>query len=159
MEKSNREVRNQEELLEIINDCKVCRLGMVDNGMPYVIPMNFGYTLVESTITIYLHCANKGQKVEALEKNNRVCIEMDQMKELITGENGCDYSCYYESFIGMGNAIFIDDASEKAKAFDAIMKHQTGQDHFTYNDVVMAKTVIIKIPLSYYSGKKHSAPS
>ena len=44
MQKSNREVRDQEELLEIINDCKVCRLGMVDNGMPYVIPMNFGYT-------------------------------------------------------------------------------------------------------------------
>jgi len=145
--------------MEIINDCKVCRIAMVDNGMPYVIPMNFGYTLADSTITIYLHCANNGQKVEALEKNNRVCIEMDQMKQLITGEHGCDYSCYYESFIGMGNAIFIDDASEKAKAFDVIMKHQTGQENFTYDKQVMEKTVIIKIPLSDYSGKKHSAPS
>jgi len=39
------------------------------------------------------------------------------------------------------------------------MKHQTGQEDFTYDEGVMAKTVIIKIPLSEYSGKKHAAPS
>lgn len=84
-----------------------------------------------------------------------MCIEIDHMKQLITGENGCDYSCYFESFIGMGNAIFIDDADDKIKAFDAIMKHQTGQDDFNYEKQVINKTAIIEISLSEYSGKKH----
>ena len=133
MRRKNREIKNIEELLEIINGCKLCRIGMVDDGKPYVIPMNFGYQFEESAITIYLHSAKEGRKIQVLKSNNQICIEMDVMKELIAGEKGCDYSCHFESFIGNGHAVFLEDEASKTDALDAIMKHQTGRTDFNYD--------------------------
>lgn len=155
MRRANREVKSKFELIKIIEGCKVCRVGMVDNGKPYVIPLNFGYKIVDSVITIYLHSAKEGRKIGALTKNSTVCIEMDRMNELITGENGCNYSCYFESFIGEGQAVFLENTESKINALNAIMKHQTGRDDFSYDLRVLDKTLIIAIELSHYTGKRH----
>jgi nitroimidazol reductase NimA-like FMN-containing flavoprotein (pyridoxamine 5'-phosphate oxidase superfamily) len=155
MRRSNREVKDEAELIKIINGCKVCRVGMVDGDKPYVIPMNFGYQLQDSMITIYLHCAKDGRKTTLLEKNNQVCIELDQMKELITGEKGCDYSCYFESFIGEGPAVFIEDPASKINGLKIIMKHQTGRDDFSFDQHVVDQTTLIVVELTSYSAKRH----
>lgn len=155
MRRSNREVKDEAELIEIINGCKVCRVGMVDGDKPYVIPMNFGYQLTNSIITIFLHCAKEGRKIELLKMNNQVCIELDQMKEMITGEKGCDYSCYFESFVGSGRAVFLEDTESKINALNIIMKHQTGRDNFSYDQRVVDQTTLMAVELNSYSGKKH----
>jgi nitroimidazol reductase NimA-like FMN-containing flavoprotein (pyridoxamine 5'-phosphate oxidase superfamily) len=154
MRRANREVTELAELIEIINGCKVCRLAMVDNGEPYVVPLNFGYRQNDSVITIFLHCAKEGRKMDILKQNNQVCIEMDQMKELLSGEKGCDYSCYFESFIGIGQAVFIDDAAAKGQALQAIMKQQTGRNDFSFDQHVLDQTTVIAVELSSYSGKR-----
>ncbi|WP_373485136.1 pyridoxamine 5'-phosphate oxidase family protein [Acetobacterium malicum] len=155
MRRANREVTELAELIEIINGCKVCRLAMVDNGQPYVVPLNFGYHRDDSVITIFLHCAREGRKMDILKQNNQVCIEMDQMKELLSGEKGCDYSCYFESFIGTGQAVFLDDAAAKGQALQAIMKQQTGRDDFSFDQHILDQTAVIAVELSSYSGKRH----
>ncbi|KNZ40360.1 pyridoxamine 5'-phosphate oxidase family protein [Acetobacterium bakii] len=155
MRRANRKVTELEELLEIINGSKVCRVGMVDNGKPYVIPMNFGYQVVDEAITIYLHGAQEGRKIEVMKSNSQICIEIDTIKEIVTGENGCNYSCHFESFIGNGEAVFLDAEKDKVHALDAIMKRQTEQEGFNYDKRVMAQTEIIEIRLTEYSGKKY----
>jgi len=155
MRRANRKVTKLEELLEIINGSKICRVGMVDNGKPYVIPMNFGYRVADETITIYLHGAQEGRKNEILKNNSQICIEIDSIKEIITGENGCNYSCHFESFIGTGDAVFLAAEKDKEQALDAIMKRQTGQEGFRYDKRIMAQTEIIEIRLTEYSGKKY----
>ncbi|MBU4440225.1 MAG: pyridoxamine 5'-phosphate oxidase family protein [Acetobacterium sp.] len=155
MRRSNREVKDETELIEMIKGCKVCRVAMVDGDKPYIVPMNFGYQISGSAITIFLHCAKEGRKIELMKKNNQVCIELDQMKELITGETGCDYSCYFESFIGEGRAIFIETNEAKLSAFNSIMKHQTGRDDFSFDQRVVNQTTVIAVELSSFSGKRH----
>ncbi|MBU4540518.1 pyridoxamine 5'-phosphate oxidase family protein [uncultured Acetobacterium sp.] len=155
MRRSEREVKNETEILEIVNGCKVLRLGMVDAGRPYVVPLNFGYTIAGAVITIYLHCAKKGRKLEVLAKNNKVCIEMDRMTQLITGESGCDYSCNFESLIGEGQAVILTDEAEKIKALNHIMKHQTGRDDFSFEQRIVAMTTVIAVALQQYSVKRH----
>ena len=155
MRRANREVTELTDLIEIINGCKVCRLAMVDKGQPYVVPLNFGYRLTDAVITIFLHSAKAGRKIAILKQNNQVCIEMDQMKELLSGEKGCDYSCTFASFIGTGQAVFVDDAVAKAKALQTIMKQQTGRDDFHFDQQVFDQTAVIAVELSTYSGKRH----
>jgi len=155
MRRSEREVKNETEILEIVNGCKVLRLGMVDAGRPYVVPLNFGYTIAGAVITIYLHCAKNGRKLEVLAKNNKVCIEMDRMTQLITGESGCDYSCNFESLIGEGQAVILTDEAEKIKALNHIMKHQTGRDDFSFEQRIVAMTTVIAVALQQYSVKRH----
>lgn len=93
--------------------------------------------------------------MDILKQNNQVCIEMDQMKELLSGEKGCDYSCYFESFIGTGQAVFLDDAAAKGQALQAIMKQQTGRDDFSFDQHILDQTAVIAVELSSYSGKRH----
>lgn len=155
MRRKLREIMDTNELITIIEGCRVCRVAMVDNRSPYVLPMNFGYSFQNNEFIFYLHCAKEGRKIQVLTTNPHVCIELDTMKELITGADGCDYSCHFKSFIGFGEAIFVDDADEKQIALDAIMLRQTGKQSFTYNDRVMNQTRVIKVVLDSWSGKGH----
>jgi nitroimidazol reductase NimA-like FMN-containing flavoprotein (pyridoxamine 5'-phosphate oxidase superfamily) len=43
MRRSEKEITERSAIDEIINRCLVCRLALSDGGIPYVIPMNFGY--------------------------------------------------------------------------------------------------------------------
>ena len=36
------EVTNPEEILRILDSSRVLHLGLVDDGMPYIVPMNYG---------------------------------------------------------------------------------------------------------------------
>ena len=42
MRKANREIRDRDAVLAIIEEALVCRIGLADGGMPYIVPMNFG---------------------------------------------------------------------------------------------------------------------
>ena len=46
MRRSDREITDLGEILSIINDCKVIHLAMVDDGEPYLLPLNFGLSLI-----------------------------------------------------------------------------------------------------------------
>lgn len=151
MRRKDREVA-RENLTEIMEKCKVFRLGMVDGGQPYIVPLNFGYREKDGGLEIYFHCALEGRKVDILEKNPQVCFEMDCGHRLMTGETGCSYSYEYESIIGTGEAAILADDNEKAFALTAIMKHQTGEN-FEFTTQQVKNVGVWKITVENISGK------
>ncbi|HNU36390.1 MAG TPA: pyridoxamine 5'-phosphate oxidase family protein, partial [Methanomassiliicoccales archaeon] len=68
MRKAEREIMDQGELEEVIRRAEVCRLAMVDDGKPYIVPMNFGYR----NGCLYFHCAKEGRKLDVLRENPKV---------------------------------------------------------------------------------------
>ena len=72
MRRSDREITFIEEKLAVIEKNKVMRLAMADNGRPYVVPLNYGYTYENGTLTIYFHCAAEGRKIDILKTNSNV---------------------------------------------------------------------------------------
>ena len=42
MRRSDREITDLKEIVEIMRKCDVCRLALNDDGYPYIIPLNFG---------------------------------------------------------------------------------------------------------------------
>jgi len=92
MRRNDRAVDSLTEITSILEDCQVCRLAMCDEDMPYIVPLNFGYTLTDGVLTLYFHCAPEGRKVDILRRNPRVCFEMDIPRELTTGDIACAYS-------------------------------------------------------------------
>ena len=54
------EVTDPEVIRDILDSSSYLHLGLVDEGMPYVVPMNYGYTLEEGKLVLYLHSATKG---------------------------------------------------------------------------------------------------
>ena len=48
MRRKDREITSFDEQLKIIDQCDVVRLGLVDDeGYPYILPLNFGYEVVD----------------------------------------------------------------------------------------------------------------
>ena len=78
MRRKEREVKERAAIEEILRACKVCRLAMNgEDGVPYVVPLNFGYTWSGEQPVFYLHSAQSGRKLDLLDKDARVCFEMD----------------------------------------------------------------------------------
>ena len=42
MRKANREVKDRNEIIEIMKRCDVCRLVFNNGDYPYIVPLNFG---------------------------------------------------------------------------------------------------------------------
>ena len=57
MRRREREVVEPDEIRDIIEACKVCRLGFCEEGEVYIVPVNFGYDMKGKELTLYIHCA------------------------------------------------------------------------------------------------------
>ena len=70
MRRNDREITDSREILSIVNECKVIRLAMLDEqGLPYIIPLNFGYRFADGVFTFYCHSAREGRKLELLRRD------------------------------------------------------------------------------------------
>ena len=58
MRRKDREVKDFDRIAEIINGCDCCRLGLVDEGEAYIVPMNFGFDTADGKLNLYFHCAS-----------------------------------------------------------------------------------------------------
>lgn len=155
MRRKDRQVSDFDEILAIMNKCDVCRLAMVDNGKPYIVPMNFGYSVCENSITLYFHSAGEGRKIDILKSNPAVCVEMDCAHKLITGDKACDYTMDFESLIGNGTVEFVESDDEKVFAFTQIMQKYSDIGTFKFDENLLKRTTLFKVRVSDFIGKSH----
>lgn len=113
MRRKDREITDICAILELVSECKVCRLAMTDGGVPYIVPLNYGYEYADGALTFYFHSAKEGRKLEILKKNPAVCLELDGRGELVEAANPCAYGYTFASVIGTGNVEFIEYTEEK----------------------------------------------
>ncbi len=158
MTKREREVTEPEKILEILDRCKVLHLGLVDGDQPYIVPMNYGYTMEDGRLTLYLHAATKGYKLDLIRANPKVCFEMECDVQMFEGRVACQYGTTYKSLMGKGIAELIDDVEEKMEALSIFMKTQTGKD-FEFNERMVSIVSIIKIKVDEYSAKCRPLPA
>jgi len=154
MRRSDREVSNQEEIIEIIDRCVICRVAMVDDGKPYLVPLNFGYTLDQGKLTLVFHSAKSGRKIDIFRKHPDVCFEMDCDHALIDGERACDYSFAFSSVIGNGKVEFIEDEALKLEALKLLMKRQTGKENFEFSPREVHGVCVFTIVSDDFSTKR-----
>jgi len=151
MRRKEKEITDKSEMESIISSATVCRLAMVDDGLPYLVPICFGYR----DSTLYFHSALKGRKIDILKNNNRVCFEVDIDSEIVKGEKACDWGMRFRSVIGFGTASFVTDPDEKRQALDVIMSHYSEPgDTFRYADAKLKTTAIIKVDVEQMTGKQ-----
>ena len=156
MRRKDREVTEIDKILAIIDRCKVCRLGLCDNGRAYVIPLNFGYTFIEENLTLYFHSAPEGKKIDLIRKNNSACFELDCDHKLLEGDKAGSYSYAYSSVIGFGCIEFIENNTDKIFALNALMKHQTGNDkQHNFNDNDLDSVAVYKLTVDEFTGKQN----
>ncbi|HOU95711.1 MAG TPA: pyridoxamine 5'-phosphate oxidase family protein [Bacteroidales bacterium] len=152
MRRINQKIFDPKVVEDILLHSEICRLGFIDNDRAYILPFNYGY----KNNHIYIHCANKGKKLDLLKKNNVVCIEIEHTARIERAENACDWGTIYRSLVGYGEVEIITDNEQKRDAMDIIMKHY-GADSNTnmeYDSRKIDSLTILKIGITEISGKQ-----
>jgi nitroimidazol reductase NimA-like FMN-containing flavoprotein (pyridoxamine 5'-phosphate oxidase superfamily) len=149
MRRREKEITEHKTIEEIIRRSLVCRLALVDNGIPYIVPLCFGYR----ENSLYFHAATEGRKLEILRTNPAVCFEFDTDQEVIAGKNACHWGMKYRSVIGHGTATLVNDPQAKRTALQCIMEQYAGQGRFEFVSDTLQRTVIIKVDIKAMSGK------
>ncbi len=157
MTRREREVTDINEITKILNNAKVLHLGMVDGDEPYVVPMNYGYTLEGGKLTLWLHGAKRGRKLDVMRANPKVFFEMEYGIVPFEGEIACKYGIAYSSIMGRGTAEIIEDIEIKKSALSFLMKTQTGKD-FEFEDKMAAIVSIIRIDVAEFTAKHRPMP-
>ena len=148
MRKKERETRDPKVIESIVSRANVCRLAMCEEGLPYVVPLCFGY----EKGALYFHSATVGRKLENLKKNPKVSFEMDIDWELVRSGDRCNMR--YRSVIGFGDASLVEDLEDKRNALDLIMRHYH-QEPFAYPQATLKRTAIIKVEIEEMTGKAY----
>lgn len=155
--KRERQVTDPEQILHILDTGKVLRLGLSVKDEPYVVPMNYGYTMEDGRLTLYLHSSVKGRKLDMLRANPRVFFEIDCDHQPFEGQVACQYGMVYSSLMGRGTAAIVEDVEEKKQAMSILMKTQTDKD-FTFNERLVSIVAVIRIDVAEYTAKHRPLP-
>jgi nitroimidazol reductase NimA-like FMN-containing flavoprotein (pyridoxamine 5'-phosphate oxidase superfamily) len=100
-------VLSEREAWNVVNAGTLGRLGCVDDGEPYVVPINY----VASEGHIYSHSL-AGRKVQAMRKHSRVCLQVDRIQD--------DF--HWQSAIAFGNFEEVRNDSERRTILRKILE-------------------------------------
>ncbi len=150
MRRKDREVLGDENIAKIIEQCTTCHIAMVDDadaGMPYMIPMSFGYSLKDGALELYFHCAHVGKKLDCIRKNPHEDVY-------------CKSGRFYASVVGQGKAEIVEDSAEKCRGLSLLMERQAAgaqqsaaPHKFEFTPAQAAAVTVFKITSTCFTGK------
>ena len=88
----------KEETHSLLAESRIGRLGCIDAGAPYVVPVSY----VFDGDSVYIHSLI-GRKIRAMRENPRICLQVDQV----------DNDCRWRSAIAFGTYQEVTNEQER----------------------------------------------
>ena len=95
------------------------------DGSPYAVPVHF----IRMGGSVYLHGLPAGQKLDNIRADQRVCLTVWEMRELLLDgqERPCETNTSYVSAVLQGRAALVQDPEEKKVALAGLIGKYTPQ--------------------------------
>jgi nitroimidazol reductase NimA-like FMN-containing flavoprotein (pyridoxamine 5'-phosphate oxidase superfamily) len=141
----------------ILDEAFICHVGLVIDGQPYVIPMNYG----RGGDRIYLHGHRESRMLRHLAAGAEVCVSVTVLDGLVLARSACEHSVNYRSVVLFGVAHLVTDEAERLEALRCIT------DHFVPGRWAEARepgahelreVVVVSIPVDEASAKVRDEP-
>lgn len=152
------QIKSHQKIKEFLNQEHVGRISSIDeNGYPQIIPMNFVFL----NDFVYMHSHIKGEKIDNINRNNKVGFEVDRELEFLPSyfEDPKDASLadtLYVSVVIKGMASLVTDKEEKTLALNGLMKKyqpEGGYDPIQSSMRVLDAVAVIKVIPEVLYGK------
>ena len=156
MRRNDKAVKDIDAIKNIISKCQVVRVAMCKDDVPYLVPLNYGYEFKDGELILYCHCTNKGKKLDILDENPNVFIEIDNEKDVIAGNTSCAFGLEYFSIMSPGKVEFIHNIYDKIHGLNKIMEHYTAEDKNDFKNEALNKVFLLKITCTNLSAKSCS---
>ena len=157
MRRKDREITDFDAIVAIMQQCQVCRLALNDGTYPYIVPLNFGITAENGTVTLYFHCANSGTKLDLIAADPHAAFEMDCEPILASQREVGECTMSYKSVIGQGIISMVEESTEKLKALNVLVDHYHPEG-FAWNPVHLPVTTVFKLTVEGMTAKYRPMP-
>lgn len=154
MRRKDREVTDFPQIIRIIDECEIIRLGLADGDFPYIVPVNFAYTVRGQEVTFYIHGAMAGRKYELLTRKPLCSFEMDIPLQIDCIAETKAVTTRYRSVMGKASVQFLK-GEEKRQAIDIIMKRYGETRNFECSMSALPRTAVAKLTVLEMTAKEN----
>ncbi len=109
---------NNREINEVLQDQMLCRIAFKGDKYPYIAP--FQYVFVDGSL--YFHFTDYGRKMKLLEKDERVCVEIEQYTPDLSE---------YKFIVLRGSLKLVKDLSMRSKVLERMAEE--GKQRLSHN--------------------------
>jgi nitroimidazol reductase NimA-like FMN-containing flavoprotein (pyridoxamine 5'-phosphate oxidase superfamily) len=150
LRRTDKEITDRQLIDRVIGACQVCRLGLAQDNVPYIVPVSFGY----DGSALYFHTALSGRKLEFIAANPGVCFELEQGVTLMPhADSPCNWTFSYQCVTGYGTVSELVDTEEKNDGLLKIMR-QYAPGEWTFSPERLEAIRVWKIEIESISGKQ-----
>ncbi len=154
MRRKDREITDFNIMISIIDECDIIRIGLADGEFPYIVPVNFAYTVDENQqIKFYIHGAMAGRKYELMQKNQKCSFELDIPLEMDCIYEKKDVTMRYKSVMGTAEIRFLNGEEKQSAIDNIIMNRYDETRNFEYNKSVVRRTAVAELTVLSWTAK------
>jgi nitroimidazol reductase NimA-like FMN-containing flavoprotein (pyridoxamine 5'-phosphate oxidase superfamily) len=151
------------EVADILLSGIVAHVGIVENGLPVVIPMTYAFD--ESTPNaLYIHGSTDARILAGAERGAPACVTVTEIRGLVFSKTALNHSMVYRSVMGFGHMTEITDETRKAGVLRRMIERYfpgraEGRDFSAATGAHLAITRLVAIEVEAWSAKarKHGA--
>lgn len=158
MRRKDREINNFDEIIKIIEECQIVRLGLADGDFPYIIPVNFAYSIQDNQIFLYIHGARAGKKYKLLSENPLCSFEMDIPLKIDCVSKSKSVTMRYKSIMGKAKVTFLEGKDKQEVIDEIIMNRYQETRNFEYNKTAVAQTAVARLQVIEITAKANPIP-
>lgn len=153
MRRDDRQITDQQELDEILNQSKFIIIAMCIRNEPYIVTLSYGYDKIKKAL--YLHTGTEGKKMDFIAQNPNVCATVIEDGGYIAGECGHKY----RTIVLNGAISVVEDENEKMSGIDVLLNHLENnpgaiKENAVKNELLFQNTAILRLDIKNMVGKK-----
>jgi nitroimidazol reductase NimA-like FMN-containing flavoprotein (pyridoxamine 5'-phosphate oxidase superfamily) len=154
LRRKDREVSDLKTVGEILDRGRTCHLAFYGEDEPYVVPLCYGYQLVDGRLTLYFHAATEGKKLSLMRENPCVGFCVSTAGGITTGPVPCAWSMDFESVMGAGVLSEVSDETLRKRGMDLLMAHYGLTGEASYEPDMVKRTVVLCLKADRFSAKR-----
>lgn len=154
MRRSDREITDANEILDILRRCEVCHLAL-SGEYPYVLPLSFGFCRENGVLTLYFHGASEGEKLDRIKRDPRAGFALETNVRPCVSESPCGCTTGFESVVGFGTAFVVTGEAEREKGLTLLLRHYGYEGEPRFDPRVLEKTTVFKLTAERFTAKRH----
>ena len=115
---ANRGSYDRETIYAIVDEARICHVGFVLDGQPFVIPSIHA----RRGDDILLHGAKTSRLIKHAQKGNEICIAVTHVDGLVLARSAFHHSMNYRSAVLFGRGRLVEDPAEKMEGLRAVVE-------------------------------------
>ncbi|MGA2092256.1 MAG: pyridoxamine 5'-phosphate oxidase family protein [Sedimentisphaerales bacterium] len=153
MRRSERELKDNNDIEEILKNGKYATIALCNNNEPYIVTLNYGYDSANKVL--YFHAAKQGTKIDFIKSNPNACLTIIKDNGYIQKE--CAHS--YRSVVVRGDIELVESEIEKRHGIEIMIEQLENNPEIVKSTLDDKKSTyenmqIIKLKITEIAGKE-----